>query len=171
LNDIVRASGFHMLLAEDDPSNRKVTQLMLRRLGYETDAATNGLEVLQALEERTYDLVLMDIVMPKMDGLVAAEEIRRRWPAPRQPRIIAYTAYILPDNGYKNLLKNMDGYLFKPVKKEDLRTAIEANLRILDRRRSSSRRWDLGLDGYASIQKILEERPCTCSSPLSAARL
>lgn len=108
---------------------------MLRRLGYEANAATNGVEVLQALEERTYDLILMDIVMPKMDGPAAAEEIRRRWPALLQPRIVAYTAYIFPDNGGKSLLKNMDGYLYKPVRIEDLRTAIEGNLRVLSRRR------------------------------------
>jgi CheY-like chemotaxis protein len=111
---------------------------MLRRLGYEVDSVANGLEVLQALEERLYDLILMDILMPKMDGLAAAEEIRRRWPTQHQPRIIAYTAYILPDNGCKNLFKNMDGYLFKPVRREDLRTVIEGNLRVLNRRRRSA---------------------------------
>jgi CheY-like chemotaxis protein len=137
VNDNANASRARILLAEDDPSNRKVTQLMLERLGYEADAVTNGREVLQAIEERNYDLILMDIIMPKMDGLIAAEEIRRRWPAQRQPKIIAYTAYILPDNGCGNLLKNMDGYLFKPVKKDDLRTAIEANLRVLGRRRNN----------------------------------
>jgi CheY-like chemotaxis protein len=138
VNDNINATQARILLAEDDPSNRRVTQLMLRRLGYEADAVTNGLEVLQALEEWHYDLVLMDILMPKMDGVAAAEEIRRRWPASSQPKIIAYTAYVLPDNGCKNLLKNMDGYLFKPVKMEDLRTAIEANLRVLDRQRNSA---------------------------------
>jgi CheY-like chemotaxis protein len=102
---------------------------MLKRLGYEVDAVANGLEVLQALEKRAYDLILMDILMPKMDGVAAAEEIRRRCPVSRQPKIIAYTAYILPDNECKNLFTNMDGCLFKPVKMEDLRTAIEANLR------------------------------------------
>ena len=141
LNDNVSASPARILLAEDDPPNRKVTQLMLRRLGYETDAVANGLEVLQALEERTYDLILMDIVMPKMDGLAAAEEIRRRWPASDQPRIIAYTAYIFTDNGCKSLLKNMDGYLYKPVRREDLRTVIEGNLRVLDRRRRRAWNW------------------------------
>jgi CheY-like chemotaxis protein len=141
VNDNISTSPARILLAEDDPSNRKVTQLMLSRLGYEVDSVTNGREVLQALEERTYDLILMDILMPKMDGVAAAEEIRRRWPASRQPRIIAYTAYILPDNGCKNLLRNMDGYLFEPVKMEDLRTAIEANLRVLDRQRNSATKW------------------------------
>jgi CheY-like chemotaxis protein len=141
VNDNANASTARILLAEDNPSNRKVTQLMLGKLGYEADSVTNGLEVLQALEEQPYDLVHMDILMPKMDGVAAAEEIRRRWPASRQPRIIAYTAYILPDNECKNLLRNMDGYLFKPVKMEDLRTAIEDCLSVLDRRRRCAKRW------------------------------
>lgn len=135
MNDNVSAGRSRILLAEDDPSNRKVTQLMLRKLGYEVDAVTNGLEVLQALENKRYDLILMDIIMPKMDGATAAEMIRRLWPSSRQPIIIAYTAYILPDNGCENLFKNMDGYLYKPVKIEDLRTAIEGNFRVLDRRK------------------------------------
>lgn len=135
MNDNVSVSRSRILLAEDDPSNRRVTQLMLRKLGYEADTVTNGLEVLQALEERTYDLILMDILMPKMDGATAAEMIRRCWPASSQPIIIAYTAYILPDNGCENLFKSMDGYLYKPVKLEDLRTAIEGNFRVLDRRK------------------------------------
>lgn len=132
MNDNLKANQARILLAEDDPSNRKVTQLMLRRLGYEADIVANGLEVLQALEKRPYDLVLMDVLMPKMDGLAAAAEIRRLWPDSCQPKIIAYTAYILPK--CKNLLKNMDGYLHKPVRLEDLKTAIEGNLRVLDRR-------------------------------------
>ncbi len=123
----------YILIAEDDSSNRKVTQLMLRKLGYEADAVTNGLEVLQALEDRPYDLILMDILMPKLDGLAAAEEIRRHCPDSCQPIIISYTAYVLPNN--RSLLKNMDGYLYKPVKIEDLRTAIGGSLRVLDRRR------------------------------------
>jgi CheY-like chemotaxis protein len=128
VNNNTSTSPARILLAEDEPSNRKVTQLMLRRLGYEVDTVANGLEVLQALEERVYDLILMDILMPKMDGLAAAEEIRRRCPTSRQPKIIAYTAYILPDNECKNLFTNMDDCLFKPAKMEDLRTVIEANL-------------------------------------------
>lgn len=138
MNDNASASQTQILLAEDDPSNRKVTQLMLRGLGYEADVVANGLEALQAIEGRPYELILMDILMPKMDGLAAAEEIRRRWPAQRQPRIIAYTAYILPDDKCKNLFKNMDGYLFKPVRREDLRTVIEGNFRVLNRRRRSA---------------------------------
>ncbi len=138
MNEIANASPARILLAEDDPPNRKVTELMLFRLGYGVDSVNNGLQVLQALEGHPYDLVLMDILMPKMDGLVAAEEIRRRWPLSRQPKIIAYTAYILHDNGHKDLLRNMDGYLRKPVRREDLRTVIDGNLRVLDRQRRSA---------------------------------
>lgn len=133
MNENVSASSASILLAEDDAPNRKVTQLMLRGLGYESNAVANGLEVLQATEERPYDIVLMDILMPKMDGLAAAAQIRRLWPASYQPKIIAYTAYIIPDKENKNLLKNMDGYLYKPVRLEDLKTAIEGNLRVLNR--------------------------------------
>lgn len=133
MSDNISMNTARILLAEDNPSNRKVTQLVLARLGYDVDAVANGLEVLRALEERTYDLLFMDIFMPKMDGLAAAEEIRRRFPRSRQPKIIALTGYVLSDNGRQNLLRNMDGYLYKPIKPEDLRTAIEANLRVLDR--------------------------------------
>lgn len=129
----INVSQSRILLAEDNPSNRKVTQLMLKKLGYAVDTVTNGLEVLQALEDRPYDLILMDILMPKLDGLAAAEKIRRHWPGSCQPIIIAYTAYNLPND--RSLLRNMDGYLYKPVKMDDLRTAIEGSLRVLDRRR------------------------------------
>ncbi len=126
-----------VLLAEDDPSNRKVTQLMLNRLGYEADAVANGLEVLQALRFKDYDLILMDIIMPKMDGLETAKEIRICQPEFDQPVIIAFTAYCLPDISNGRFLTNMDGYLYKPVRREDLRTAVEASLRVLNRRRRS----------------------------------
>lgn len=138
MNDDISASSARILLAEDDPPNRKVTQLMLGRLGYEADSVANGLEVLQAFEAHPYDLILMDIIMPKMDGLAAAEEIRKRWPRILQPKIIAYTAYIFSDNGNGYLLKNMDGYLRKPVRREDLWTVIDGNLRALDRQRRSA---------------------------------
>lgn len=111
---------------------------MLSRLGYEAYAVTNGLEALKAFEDRAYDLVLMDILMPKMDGLAAAAEIRRRLPASKLPIIIAYTAYIYHGNEMKDFFKNFDGYLYKPVRIEELRAAAEANLRVLDRRRSNA---------------------------------
>ncbi len=111
---------------------------MLEKLGYKIDVVANGLEALKAMEDKTYDLLLMDIIMPKMDGLAAATEIRKRWPESKQPRIIAYTAYIYHGNDVENLFKNMDGYLYKPIRIEDLRTAVEGNLRVLNRLRRNT---------------------------------
>ena len=79
-------------MAEDNPSNQKVLVEMLKRLGYKPDVAANGREVLQALERQDYDLVLMDIRMPEMDGITAAREIRKIRPE-NGPKIIAITAY------------------------------------------------------------------------------
>jgi CheY-like chemotaxis protein len=112
--------GSSILVAEDDPPNRKVALLMLRRLGYEADAVCDGIEVLQALEQRHYDLILMNIGMPKMDGITATQEIRARWPVAQQPIIIAITAYLLPDGRDRCLAAGMDDYIVKPVQMGEL---------------------------------------------------
>ena len=83
-----------MLLAEDNVSNQKVILSMLKRLGYRAQAVSNGREALQALERETYDIVLMDVRMPEMDGLEATRMIRLRWPD-NAPKVIAITAYAL----------------------------------------------------------------------------
>ncbi len=104
----------HILLAEDDASNRKVALLMLRRLGYDADVAANGLEVLEAFISKRYDLVLMDIMMPGMNGFEAARAIRAL-KGISQPKIIAFTAYILPDLRARCIEAGMDDCLIKPV--------------------------------------------------------
>ncbi|HWQ19929.1 MAG TPA: PAS domain S-box protein, partial [Methanotrichaceae archaeon] len=109
-----------ILVAEDVPSNQKVIVEMLRRMGYRADMAADGREVLQALELLPYDLILMDVKMPEMDGLEAARQIRKRFPAEKQPRIIAITAYALEGDREKCLEAGMDDYIAKPVKKDDL---------------------------------------------------
>ena len=113
-----------ILLAEDDPAIQKVALAMLQRLGYEADAVNNGLEVLQALKRQRYALVLMDIVMPKMDGIAATKEIRRRFLASELPKIVAFTAYVHTDVKKKCLEAGMDGYIVKPVKKEELEAIL-----------------------------------------------
>ncbi len=114
----------HVLVAEDSPVSRKVAVAILERLGYRVDAVTNGVEVVQALEDLPYDLVLMDCEMPEMDGLEATRRIRQRDPAKRTP-IIALTAHAFPEDRERCLEAGMDDYLSKPVRPQDLATAVE----------------------------------------------
>jgi len=118
-----------ILLVEDNPVNQKVALRILGRLGYAAGAADNGLEALAALDERKYDLVLMDLQMPEMDGLAATQEIRRRYPAPRQPRIIALTANAVQGDRERCLAAGMDDYVSKPVKLEQIQKIIVQHFR------------------------------------------
>ncbi|MCK9440353.1 MAG: PAS domain S-box protein [Methanothrix sp.] len=111
-----------ILLAEDNKVNQMVTQRMLNKLGYSADVAVNGNEVLQALERQTYDVILMDVLMPEMDGLEATKAIRQRWPD--GPKIIAMTASALEGDREKCMAAGMDCYLTKPAKIEDLKSAL-----------------------------------------------
>ncbi len=113
-----------ILLAEDNPVNQKVALRYLERLGYRADVAGNGIEVLNTLESRPYDLVLMDMQMPEMDGLEAARQIRRRLPSSRQPRIIALTANALHGDRDLCFSAGMDDYITKPVKLHEIAEAI-----------------------------------------------
>ena len=117
------ARPLRILLAEDNAVNQKVAIQMLKRLGYSADVAGNGLEVLQAIERQPYDVVLMDVQMPEMDGLVATQEIRKLWP--KGPRIIAITAYALKGDRERCLAAGMDDYISKPIVIEDLRRVLE----------------------------------------------
>ena len=104
--------------------NQKVILLMLSKLGYRADVAANGLEVLAALERQPYDVVLMDVQMPEMDGIEAARKIHQSWSA--RPKIIAITAYALQGDREKCIEAGMDDYITKPVKLEELRAALES---------------------------------------------
>jgi CheY-like chemotaxis protein len=93
---------------------------MIEHLGYQADVAVNGLEVLQALMRDPYDLILMDIQMPKMDGLEATKVIRRRCPDSRQPNIIAVTGYVLPNIKEICIKAGMEDCLIKLIRIDDL---------------------------------------------------
>ncbi len=111
-----------ILLADDNLVNQKVGLLMLKRLGYGADVAVNGLEVLKALEHQSYDVVLMDIQMPELDGLEATRRIRGG--PGRQPRIIAMTASALKGDRERCLEAGMDDYLSKPIRLQELQAAL-----------------------------------------------
>ncbi|NHC35623.1 response regulator [Scytonema millei] len=121
---IAQTHPLNILLAEDNTVNQKVALLMLQQMGYRADVANNGLEVLAALQRQPYDVVLMDVQMPEMDGLEAARQICQRWFHPHKPRIVAMTANAMQGDREACLYAGMDDYLTKPVKIEHLAQAL-----------------------------------------------
>jgi len=108
-------SSLRVLLAEDDATNRMVALRMLSRLGVTADVAEDGEQAVDAVRDKDYDLVLMDVHMPRMDGVAATGEIHRLTGAGRRPAIVALTATALEGDRERLLSAGMDGYLSKPV--------------------------------------------------------
>jgi signal transduction histidine kinase len=114
-----------VLLAEDHAANRKVVERMLELVGCKADAVSNGREAVEALERAPYDLVLMDLQMPVMDGLAATAAIRRNEaPLGRRTPILAYTAHTMEEDHQRCLEAGMDGLLAKPILLKDLTNAL-----------------------------------------------
>jgi PAS domain S-box-containing protein len=113
-----------ILLAEDMAVNQKLMQAMLARMGYTAEFANNGLEVLKALQAKDYDIVLMDVQMPEMDGLEASRRVRKQFPVERQPRIVALTANAMVEDREACREAGMDDYLSKPVQVKELQAAL-----------------------------------------------
>ncbi len=116
-----------ILLAEDNAVNQKVATLMLSRLGYRVDVAANGMEVLAALHRQPYDLILMDVQMPDMDGIAATRCIHATWEPLQRPRIVAMTANATDRDRDECLAAGMDDYLSKPVRQEALKEVLQRN--------------------------------------------
>jgi CheY-like chemotaxis protein len=113
-----------ILLAEDHPINQRVALGALRKLGYEPDLAQDGRAVLAALERRRYDIILMDVQMPELDGLEAAQAVRQRCSA-EDPWIIALTANASVEDRHRCLQSGMNDYLSKPLRVRELVAALE----------------------------------------------
>ncbi|AMY12129.1 Autoinducer 2 sensor kinase/phosphatase LuxQ [Luteitalea pratensis] len=129
----------HALLAEDNPVNRKVALLMLRRLGWEVDEAFDGREALEALAERDYDVVLLDIQMPEIDGLEVARRIVAAQPNPAErPWVIAVTANAIVGDREACLAAGMDDFIPKPMKPATLEAALARAM--IERRRANGGR-------------------------------
>ena len=112
-----------ILMAEDNPINQKVALYMLKRLGYSADVAVNGQEVLRALQKKSYDVVLMDVQMPEMDGLEATRQIRSKG---MDIQIVAMTAHALEGDKEECLLAGMNEYISKPICMEELQKVLES---------------------------------------------
>lgn len=115
-----------ILLAEDNRVNQQVALLMLRRLGLQADVVEDGEAVLSAFEAIAYDLVLMDIQMPRMDGIEACRQLREKLEPSRAPWVIAVTANALQDNRRNALSAGMNGFLTKPLHLSELKEHIQA---------------------------------------------
>ncbi len=122
--DLAERLPLRILLAEDNPVNQRVATAILGRMGYRADLAADGNEVLAALERQRYDVVLMDLHMPELDGVEATVRIRERWNEER-PRIVALTASTLAEDRRRCREVGMDAYVAKPIRPADLAAALE----------------------------------------------
>ena len=122
--DLGASHPLRILLAEDNPVNQRVALACLSRMGYRADVAASGHEALEAVRRTAYDVVLMDVQMPEMDGLEATRRIRALGPAERGPWIVALTASAMTGDAEKCAAAGMNDYLSKPVRIEELAAAL-----------------------------------------------
>ncbi|MCC9166925.1 hybrid sensor histidine kinase/response regulator [Pontibacter harenae] len=117
------AYPLQILVAEDYPINQLFAEMVLEKLGYQFELAENGLQVLEALNRKTYDVILMDVQMPEMDGLEATRLIRAK--AGRQPYIVATTANVIQEDVQACINAGMDNYISKPIDLDELMKILE----------------------------------------------
>jgi CheY-like chemotaxis protein len=122
--EMARWHPLRILVAEDNVVNQKLAIRMLQKLGYRADLASNGIEAVQSVERQTYDVVLMDVQMPEMDGLEATRALTRRMPPGRRPRIVAMTANAMEGDREMCMAAGMDDYVSKPIRPDKLAEAL-----------------------------------------------
>jgi PAS domain S-box-containing protein len=113
-----------ILLVEDTLSNQKVALSMIKRIGHTADLASDGLEALELARRNHYDLVLMDIQMPNMDGVEATRQLVRHFEGKRRPSILGMTAQAFNDERERGLAAGMDGYITKPIRLMELKDLL-----------------------------------------------
>ena len=156
-----------ILLAEDNPVNQKLALRLLERLGYRADVAGNGLEAVEALRRQPYDVVLMDVQMPEMDGLEATRIVLQEWPRERRPRIVAMTANAMREDREACLAAGMDDYLSKPVHVEAL---VEALNKCQPAAQHPTREPSLAVGGGPELE-VQERDPGTILDPAALESL
>ncbi|MEQ1805541.1 MAG: response regulator, partial [Burkholderiaceae bacterium] len=124
-----------ILLAEDNAVNQKLALRLLQQMGYRADVASNGVEAIECVERQPYDVVLMDVQMPEMDGLEASRRITAKWPPHERPRIVAMTANAMQGDREECLAAGMDDYVTKPIRVDAL---VESLLRVAQRPESTA---------------------------------
>ncbi|TMG68913.1 MAG: response regulator [Chloroflexi bacterium] len=121
----VEPGALRVLIADDNALNQNLLKRLVAKLGHSADVVSNGREAVAAVAQTPYDAVLMDVLMPEMDGLVAAEAICRRWPRGNRPRLIALTAMAGPGDQERCLRAGFDDYMSKPVRLDDLTDTLK----------------------------------------------
>jgi len=122
--DMAARHPLRILLAEDNVVNQKLALRLLQQMGYRADLASNGVEAIESVQRQTYDVVLMDVQMPEMDGLEAAKAITSRWRTGERPRIVAMTANAMQGDREMCIAAGMDDYLTKPIRVDQLVDAL-----------------------------------------------
>ncbi len=129
--DFAKLYPLRILLAEDNKVNQRVATLMLERLGYSVVTAADGEEVLQKLRQERYEVILMDVHMPKVDGIEATRLIQQQWPREIRPRIVALTAAATQEDRIKCFEAGMDDYTTKPFQIMNLKHVLQASFAAL----------------------------------------
>ena len=122
--EMAKHHPLRILLAEDILVNQKLALRLLQQMGYRADVASNGIEAIQSVERQPYDVILMDVQMPEMDGLEASRRICARWPRGQRPTIIAMTANAMQGDREMCLEAGMDDYVSKPIRPDELIKAL-----------------------------------------------
>ena len=123
--DLGKEIPLRILIAEDNIINQKVASHLLEKFGYHPDIVANGLEALEAVARQPYDVILMDLQMPEMDGLEASRELNRLYPKDKRPRIIALTANAMKEDIERCYEAGVDDFVSKPVKPAEIANALK----------------------------------------------